>query len=256
MAHHQTGARTGGIQSLGRPVAEYHDHFLSGHERSGGEDMSLSPVMIAAGNNIQRFSRYPVDEAMLHVDAARPVSGKTVFQRFRFAQAAVGRLHDALQQTLNFRRAGRIHTVPMRDVFLRLIRKLNIHRALNSSSVTRVVFPDSISAMPFRKCSALAGLPSRYMVSCMLLKSSRLIMTTGAAFWRVIITMSRLLTTLSMVAARFWRASVYEMVFMRCSFWGTLFSVQKSVNTGHNNKKAALFRAARRGQRKRLNHGQ
>ena len=115
-------------------------------------------IMIAARNNINRIVIDFIHQPVFAVDAARPETGKPIFQGFRLTQAAIRSLYDVFQKLPELFRGFWRALFKIALIFEGLRRKNYPHK---SSSLTSMPFPDSSSAMDLRKCSELAELPKR-----------------------------------------------------------------------------------------------
>lgn len=54
---------------------------------------------------MNRVAADGIHKSVFSANAPRPTPGKIMFQRFRFAQSAMGRLHDAFHKKLDFSRS-------------------------------------------------------------------------------------------------------------------------------------------------------
>lgn len=101
------------------------------------------------------FSNHFVNNSMLGVDPAGPISLQRVFERFRLSDAAMRRAHDFFDKQIDSRNHVRIGPLPVQIIFPRLRREDEIHA---SSLIFRLIpLPFlSVSIAPSRR-RAFAG---------------------------------------------------------------------------------------------------
>jgi len=145
----------------------------------------------------------PVNNAVLVVDAAGPVAGEAVFERFGFAGPCEGISNDLMYQFVDACKHVPVGLLPVEIVLPGVPGKDQLH----SASLRVLPPPRSSSAMDSRSRLAFFGTRSRYAVSSSALKSSSDSITTDSSFCLVIMTGSWLSHTFFIVDARFVRAA-------------------------------------------------
>ena len=156
----------------------------------------------------------PVNNAVLVVDAAGPVTGEAMFERFGFAGTCEGLIHDHMDQPVDAVEHVFVGLWPVEVVLPGVPGKDQLH----SASLRVLPPPRSSSAMDSRRRLAFFGTRRRYAVSSSALKSSSESITTESSFCLVMMTGSWLSHTFFIVAARRVRAAEYVIVAIYISF--------------------------------------
>ena len=139
-------------------------------------------VMISTGKNRQQTRREAIHQTVLLIDPPGPPAREFVLERLRLADPGKRRAQDVSDQRVDPRRKRGRNPAPALVVPVRLRRPLDA----DPSGLNRTALPASRSRNAFASCAALAGVLSRYSVSCHDAKSSIDISTAGAPFCRVI----------------------------------------------------------------------
>jgi hypothetical protein len=159
------------------------------------------------------FSR-TVNNAVLVVDASGPVTGKTVFERFRFAWTRERIVHDLMDQPVYSFEHVLVRLLPVKIVLPGILGKDQLH----SASLRVFPPPRSSSATDSRRRLAFFGTRRRYAVSSSALKSSRESITTDSFFCLVMMTGSWSSHTFFIVDASRVRAAEYVIVAIIISY--------------------------------------
>jgi len=156
------------------------------------------------------FSR-TVDNAVLVIDAPRPVTGKPVFKRLAGTRERGS--HNLMNEAVDALEHVSVSRLPVEVVLPCMLGKDQLHLA----SLRTLPPPRSSSAIDSRRRLAFLGTRKRYAVSSIDVKSSSESITTDSSFCRVMITGSWSLHTFFIVCARPARAAEYVIVFIRTS---------------------------------------
>jgi len=174
----------------------------------------MNLVMITQLSYKNSIFGQPVDDAVLVVDASRPVTGKAVFERFGFAGARERIMHYLVDQPVYAFEHVPVGLLPVKIILPGIPGKDQLH----SASLRVLPPPCSSSAIDSRRRLAFFGTRRRYAVSSSALKSSRESITTDSSFCLVMMTGSWLSHTFFIVVARFVRAAEYVIVAIHISF--------------------------------------
>lgn len=164
-----------------------------------------------------------VDYSVLIIDSPRPVTGKSVFKRFRLAGACEGIVHNFMYKPVDAFEHLPVGLLPVEVILPCILGKDQLH----SASLRALPPPRSSSAIDSRRRLAFFGTRRRYAVSSSALKSSRESITTDSFFCRVMMTGSWLSHTFFIVAASRVRAAEYVIVaivisFLTCTMYCTI----------------------------------
>jgi hypothetical protein len=186
--------------------------------RSGKQNIaegSMASVMITQLSYQNSVFSRPVDNPMLVVDPPRPIAGKAVFERFRFAGSSERIANDLMDKPVDAFEYLPVCLLPVEVILPCVFGKDRLH----SASLRALPPPRSSSAMDSRRRLAFFGTRNRYAVSSIALKSSRESITTDSSFCRVMMTGSWFSHTFFIVAASRVRAFEYVIVSIVSPFF-------------------------------------
>jgi hypothetical protein len=156
----------------------------------------------------------PVNNAVLVVDTPGPVTGKAVFEWFRFARPREWITHDFMDQPVYAFEHVLVGLLPVEIVLPGVSGEDELHTV----SLRVLPPPRSSSAIDSRRRFAFFGTRRRYAVSSSALKSSRESITTDSSFCLVMMTGSWSSHTFFIVDASRVRAAEYVIVAIYISF--------------------------------------